>query len=151
MFKLLDKVLNKAKDVPFSLNAIKNKQGCLPMGDILSGKYPFLSVSENIPGFYEVSHILPKTGTQVTLNVDKNGKVLKKSVVLGKDNSASSIIHSTRTLYNTDVVNGVGISVPGNTCINYKLPLFQEANGFSKRYSATPTGWVSKAPTPFRF
>ena len=151
MANWLQKLFNKVDDVPFSLSALKNKQGCLPIDDILAGKYPALAVNERAGGIYEVTHVLPKTGTEVTYKVDRRGNLLAKNVLLGEGNSASSIVHSNSTLYSGDIVDDVYTKVPTTSYINYKFPMFKDAKGFTKVSSKTPNGWVNMAPRPFNF
>lgn len=142
----------KAKDVPFSLSQIQDKGGNLPMADILGGKYSALAVKENIPGvIYEVTHVLPKTGTEVTYKVDRNGRLLAKEVLLGEGNSASSIVHSSYTQYSGDYINGMHVSIPDYARINIRVPLYKDGRGFSRIYSKDSTRWMEQQPTPFNF
>ena len=151
MFKFLKSMFNKtvSKEKPLtSSSAIRDKFGNFQLTKILDGKNPTFSVEKQVSGNYKVSQTLEKTKTRIDYIVDTKGRVLSKEVTLGKGNRASSVIKGSKTLYSGDIVDGVSVTTPCLTSIQYKVPLYEEYNGFKNTYSKTSDGWVFKGSAP---
>lgn len=150
MFNLFKKFnLGKTKEAysTFSKN-FRDKFGNFKLAKILKEKNPGLSVEKQVSGTYKISETLKKTNTKIDYIVDSQGRVLSKEVLLGEGNSASSIIKSTKTLYNRDIFNGVSVTTPNRIYVRYKVPLYKEYNGFENTYIKTSNGWKHKNTSP---
>ena len=148
LINLINKIFKKSQG-PITLGGLLNKEGKLPIDEILKGKYPNIKINESPIG-YRLSTISERTKTQTTFLVDKNGRLLKKENIIGEFNRISPLIHSNSTIYNGTIKEGKPAITPTVSYINYKLPAFAE-NGITEKYIKTTNGWSLSNRTPFSY
>jgi len=130
-----------------SLSSLLNKDGQLPINEILSGKFRNLIV-EHHPVGHKVSMYANKTGTKTSLVVNQDGRIHLKDVVIGGGNDMNQVMDSFRTTYEGTIRHGKPLMEATSTKINYTVPLFPEANGFRTTYAKNMKGWSVVNQTP---
>lgn len=148
LFEFFGDFFNSPKVV--SLSALLGKDGKVPIKDILAGKFKNIKVEE-LPIGFRLSTISPKTGTETIFKVGRDGRLLAKENIIGSGNSISAILHSNKVLYNGTIKNGKPCIEPTVSYINYKLPVFEDANGFTTKFKKTPLGFEITSRIPFNY